>query len=94
MALVGELLCKHNMPIGSQVLFKWNDTEWRRKEVDHIDKTLSGANRKAALCDLMDRQAQLIHCIGLRRLEIADDLHLHFVESFLNKVRGYLYDWF
>lgn len=65
---------------------------WRQEEIAHINETTSGAERKAALCSLLEQEAQLIASIGRHKV-VADEANkeseaLHF----LNKV-GALLQW-
>lgn len=41
---------------------------WMQEETARIDRTLSGAERKAALCALLEEETELIACIGMHRL--------------------------
>ncbi|NXF01963.1 IQUB protein, partial [Smithornis capensis] len=41
----------------------YHDLElWRQEETERINRTLTGAERKAALCELLEQEAQLIAC--------------------------------
>ncbi|NWX25361.1 IQUB protein, partial [Notiomystis cincta] len=42
---------------------------WMQEETERINRTLTGAERKAALCALLDEETQLIACIGMHRLD-------------------------
>jgi hypothetical protein len=37
---------------------------WRKAELDHINATMTGAERKAELCRLMEQEAAYINSIG------------------------------
>jgi len=59
--------------------------EWRQKELDRINETLSGAERKVALTHLLDEEAQLISCISRRRYGAIEDNKKMSIKTFLNK---------
>ncbi|XP_005039331.1 PREDICTED: IQ and ubiquitin-like domain-containing protein isoform X1 [Ficedula albicollis] len=42
---------------------------WMREETERINRTLTGAERKAALCALLEEETQLIACIGMHKLD-------------------------
>ncbi|NXE92667.1 IQUB protein, partial [Menura novaehollandiae] len=47
----------------------YHDVElWMQEETERINRTLTGAERKAALCGLLEQEAQLIACIGRHKL--------------------------
>jgi len=60
-------------------------TEWRQKEMAEIDETLMGAERKVALTQLVDKEAQLISCIERRRFGVIEDIKKLSIKSFLKK---------
>jgi hypothetical protein len=66
-------------------------TEWRKEEVEHIDATLDGAERKAALCALLEQESQLIASIGRHRIAAGERNYDKAVQAFLEKVKGPLY---
>ncbi|KAJ6654104.1 hypothetical protein lerEdw1_007468 [Lerista edwardsae] len=58
---------------------------WRLEELERINNTFSGAERKAALCALLEKEAQLIACIGRHKIN-ADEVNLEkAIMSFLEK---------
>ena len=61
---------------------------WRQEEIAHIDATTTGPERKAALCSLLELEAQLIASIG--RHKVVADQYNKDADSirFLNKVQG------
>ena len=61
-------------------------TEWRQEELMRINETLSGAERKAALCMLLDKETQLLASIGRHKLEADADNREKFIQDFLEKV--------
>ena len=58
--------------------------------MDKIDRTLSGAERKAALCQLLDQETQLIASIGRHKKDADDDNKVKTVQSFLDKVKFFI----
>ncbi|XP_075065034.1 IQ motif and ubiquitin-like domain-containing protein [Mixophyes fleayi] len=58
---------------------------WRKEEVEKINQTYSGAERKAALCALLDQETQLIASIGRHRLDAGEENHEKAIHSLLNK---------
>lgn len=42
---------------------------WMQEEMEQINRTLTGAERKAALCALLEEETQLIACIGMHKLD-------------------------
>ncbi|NXM72832.1 IQUB protein, partial [Serilophus lunatus] len=47
----------------------YHDLElWMQEETERINRTLTGAERKAALCELLEQEAQLIACFGRHKL--------------------------
>lgn len=51
-----------------------------------IDSTLSGPERKAALCALLEKETQLIASIGRHRIFAGEKNQSKAVEAFLDKV--------
>ncbi|NXO62900.1 IQUB protein, partial [Phainopepla nitens] len=48
----------------------YHDLElWMQEETERINRTLTGAKRKAALCALLEEETQLIACIGMHKLD-------------------------
>ncbi|XP_013927310.1 PREDICTED: IQ and ubiquitin-like domain-containing protein [Thamnophis sirtalis] len=58
---------------------------WRKEELEGINCTFSGAERKAALCGLLEKETQLIACIGRHKINAAEDNHEKAILSFLEK---------
>ncbi len=56
-------------------------TEWRKEELERINSTLSGAERKAALCVLLEQETQLVASIGRHKLDAES-------ENRSNKIQG------
>jgi hypothetical protein len=61
-------------------------TEWREGELARINSTLSGAERKAALCQLLDQETQLLASIGRHKIEADGENRQRFIKDFLEKV--------
>ncbi|XP_067091331.1 IQ motif and ubiquitin-like domain-containing protein [Osmerus mordax] len=59
--------------------------KWRREEVEEIDAMLTGAERKAALCALLEKETQLIASIGRHRIAASEKNHDKAVQAFLDK---------
>lgn len=59
---------------------------WRQEEIERINATLTGAERKAALCGLLEEEAQLIASIGRHKLNADEENQHKAVLYFLSKV--------
>lgn len=59
--------------------------KWRQEELARIDVTLTGAERKAALCMLLEQETQLIASIGRHKLEADADNKDKRIQDFLDK---------
>lgn len=59
--------------------------KWRQEELTRIDETLTGAERKAALCMLLDQETQLIASIGRHKLEADGENKDKRIQDFLDK---------
>ncbi|NXV87225.1 IQUB protein, partial [Calonectris borealis] len=69
---------------------------WRQEETERINRTLTGAERKAAFCGLLEQEAQLISSIGRHKLN-ADEGNqqkaiLHFLDKCAQPKRWKAYD--
>ncbi|KFQ85985.1 IQ and ubiquitin-like domain-containing protein, partial [Phoenicopterus ruber ruber] len=69
---------------------------WRQEETERINRTLTGAERKAAFCGLLEQEAQLIASIGRHKLN-ADEANLqkailHFLDKCAQPKRWKAYD--
>ncbi|XP_065599578.1 IQ motif and ubiquitin-like domain-containing protein isoform X2 [Cyrtonyx montezumae] len=58
---------------------------WRQEEVERINRTLTGAERKAALCGLLEEETQLIASIGRHKLNADKENEQKAVLHFLDK---------
>ncbi|XP_043944700.1 IQ and ubiquitin-like domain-containing protein [Protopterus annectens] len=59
--------------------------QWRLEEVERINDTLQGAERKAALCALLEQETQLIASIGRHKLDADIENGVKQVMALLNK---------
>lgn len=60
--------------------------EWRVEEMERINQTADGAERKAALCMLLDQETQLILAIGRHKIEADTENKDKRIQQFLSKV--------
>ncbi|XP_063998074.1 IQ and ubiquitin-like domain-containing protein isoform X2 [Pogoniulus pusillus] len=58
---------------------------WRQEETEQINRSLTGAERKAALCGLLDQEAQLIASIGRHKLHADEENQQKAILRFLDK---------
>ncbi|XP_068788113.1 IQ motif and ubiquitin-like domain-containing protein isoform X3 [Struthio camelus] len=58
---------------------------WRQEEIEWINRTLTGPARKAALCGLLEQEAQLIASIGRYKLDADEEKQQKAVLQFLDK---------
>nr|XP_010297716.1 PREDICTED: IQ and ubiquitin-like domain-containing protein [Balearica regulorum gibbericeps] len=64
----------------------YHDLElWRQEETERINGTLTGAERKAAFCGLLEQEAQLIASIGRHKLNADEENQQKAILRFLNK---------
>ena len=59
---------------------------WRQDELQHINETTNGAERKAALCALLEQEAQLIASIGRHQIVAGGENKEKMIRKFLNAV--------
>ncbi|XP_067236608.1 IQ motif and ubiquitin-like domain-containing protein isoform X1 [Chanodichthys erythropterus] len=59
--------------------------KWRIEEVERINVTLSGAERKAALCALLEQETQFISSIERHRMAAGTRNQDNAIQAFLNK---------
>ncbi|XP_071484963.1 IQ motif and ubiquitin-like domain-containing protein [Diadema antillarum] len=59
--------------------------KWRQEELTTIDEGMTGAQRKAALCHLLDQETQLIAAIGRHKLQADSENKQRSIQSFLDK---------
>ncbi|XP_067420081.1 IQ motif and ubiquitin-like domain-containing protein isoform X1 [Emydura macquarii macquarii] len=58
---------------------------WRQEEMERINNTLTGAERKAALCALLEQETQLIASIGRHKLNADEENLQKAILFFLDK---------
>ncbi|NXG41845.1 IQUB protein, partial [Psilopogon haemacephalus] len=58
---------------------------WRQEETERINRSLTGAERKAALCGLLEQEAQLIASIGRHKLNADEENRQKAILCFLDK---------
>ncbi|KAM6151980.1 IQ motif and ubiquitin-like domain-containing protein [Erethizon dorsatum] len=58
---------------------------WRQEELTRINQSLTGAERKAALCELLEKETQIIACIGRRRYTAHMANQEEVIQAFLDK---------
>ncbi|XP_053409854.1 IQ and ubiquitin-like domain-containing protein isoform X2 [Nycticebus coucang] len=58
---------------------------WRQDELTRINETFTGAERKAALCEILEKETQIIACIGRHRYTAHIESQNAEVQAFLNK---------
>ncbi|KAM6436482.1 IQ motif and ubiquitin-like domain-containing protein isoform 2-T4 [Liasis olivaceus] len=58
---------------------------WRLEELERINSTFTGAERKAALCGLLEKETQLIASIGRQKLNAVEENQEKAILSFLEK---------
>ncbi|XP_030405003.1 IQ and ubiquitin-like domain-containing protein isoform X2 [Gopherus evgoodei] len=58
---------------------------WRQEEIERINSTFAGAERKAALCALLEQETQLIASIGRHRLNADEENQQKAILFFLDK---------
>ncbi|XP_028930012.1 IQ and ubiquitin-like domain-containing protein isoform X2 [Ornithorhynchus anatinus] len=58
---------------------------WRLQQIDDINHTYSGAERKAALCELLEEETQLIASIGEHKLIANEENQRKSIQFFLDK---------
>uniref|UniRef100_A0A8C0GGL6 IQ motif and ubiquitin domain containing n=1 Tax=Chelonoidis abingdonii TaxID=106734 RepID=A0A8C0GGL6_CHEAB len=58
---------------------------WRQEEIERINSTFAGAERKAALCALLEQETQLIASIGRHKLNTDEENQQKAILFFLDK---------
>ncbi|KAG8439832.1 hypothetical protein GDO86_005848 [Hymenochirus boettgeri] len=58
---------------------------WRKEELENINQTLTGAERKAALCTLLEQEARLISSIGRHKINADEENQQKAIKALLNK---------
>lgn len=62
---------------------------WMQEETERINRTLTGAKRKAALYALLEEETELIACIGMHKLSANLENQQKAILQFLGKVSNY-----
>ncbi|XP_075994006.1 IQ motif and ubiquitin-like domain-containing protein [Genypterus blacodes] len=62
--------------------------KWRLEEEQQINVSLRGAERKAALCSLLEQETELIATIGRHHIIAQNENYDKAIEKFLNKCAG------
>ncbi|NWX16364.1 IQUB protein, partial [Aegotheles bennettii] len=75
----------------------YHDLElWRQEETERINRTLTGAERKAAFCGVLEQEAELIAAIGRQKLNAGEENQqkaiLHFLDKCAQPKRWKAYD--
>ena len=65
-------------------------TVWRQDELTLINQTTSGAARKAALCGLLEQEAQLIASVGRHKIVADVENKQKRIQTFLDTVSNHL----
>ena len=60
---------------------------WRQEQLEYINSVCEGAERKAALCGLMEQEAELIASISRHKIQADANNTETGIMQFLNKVR-------
>ncbi|NXW64428.1 IQUB protein, partial [Eurystomus gularis] len=58
---------------------------WKQEETERINRTLTGAERKAALCGLLEHEVQMIASIGRHKLNADEENQQKAILRFLDK---------
>ena len=59
---------------------------WRQEELARINQSFTGAERKAALCELLEKETQIIASIGRHRYIAYTANQEALIQAFLDKV--------
>lgn len=66
---------------------------WRQEEVEQICHYSSEAERKAALCELLEKETQMIASIGRHRSAARMERQDAAIQAFLDKVSEEIFNW-
>ncbi|XP_044132881.1 IQ and ubiquitin-like domain-containing protein [Bufo gargarizans] len=58
---------------------------WRNEEVERINQIYTGAERKAALCALLEQETHLISSIGRHKIDAGEENQQKTIQNLLNK---------
>nr|XP_019605638.1 PREDICTED: IQ and ubiquitin-like domain-containing protein isoform X4 [Rhinolophus sinicus] len=77
---------RHNPQTKEDFELLYNALElWRQEELECINQTFTGAERKAALCELLEKETQLIASIGRHRHSAYMENQEALIQAFLDK---------
>ncbi|XP_075414731.1 IQ motif and ubiquitin-like domain-containing protein isoform X2 [Tenrec ecaudatus] len=77
---------RHNPNAREDFELLYNALElWRQEELARIDRLFTGAERKAALCELLEKESQLIASIGKHRFIAGQENREAAIKAFLDK---------
>ncbi|XP_026310155.1 IQ and ubiquitin-like domain-containing protein isoform X2 [Piliocolobus tephrosceles] len=78
---------RHNPKTNEDFEFLYNALEfWRQEELTRINQSFTGAERKAALCELLEKETQIIASIGRHRYTAYMANQEAAIQAFLDKV--------
>ncbi|XP_070322447.1 IQ motif and ubiquitin-like domain-containing protein isoform X2 [Odocoileus virginianus] len=77
---------RHNPQTKEEFELLYNALElWRQEELTRINQSFTGAERKAALCELLEKETQIIASIGRHRYITYTENQEAEIQSFLDK---------
>ncbi|XP_065740270.1 IQ motif and ubiquitin-like domain-containing protein [Phocoena phocoena] len=77
---------RHNPQTKEDFELLYNALElWRQEELARINQSFTGAERKAALCELLEKETQIIACIGRHRYIAYTANQETSIQAFLDK---------
>uniref|UniRef100_A0A5F9D9H6 IQ motif and ubiquitin domain containing n=1 Tax=Oryctolagus cuniculus TaxID=9986 RepID=A0A5F9D9H6_RABIT len=77
---------RHNPRTNEDFELLYNALElWKQKELKRINQSFTGAERKAALCELLEKETQLIASIGRHRYDASMTSQEVAIQAFLDK---------
>ncbi|XP_009202058.1 IQ and ubiquitin-like domain-containing protein isoform X2 [Papio anubis] len=77
---------RHNPKTNEDFEFLYNALEfWRQEELKRINQSFTGAERKAALCELLEKETQIIASIGRHRYIAYTANEEAAIQAFLDK---------
>nr|XP_011728382.1 IQ and ubiquitin-like domain-containing protein isoform X2 [Macaca nemestrina] len=77
---------RHNPKTNEDFEFLYNALEfWRQEELKRINQSFTGAERKAALCELLEKETQIIASIGRHRYIAYTANQEAAIQAFLDK---------
>lgn len=59
---------------------------WRKDELERINNTTTGPERKSALCELLKQEADLIASIGRHKVVASEEIEEKQIKQFLQAV--------